>query len=275
MDPLVVLTFLIVSMVEILFPLALGYLLIKKYALSWKVYALGVLFFILVQLVHTPLVLVMQQPMTDYVGRLFPDHTMALAVYAVILGLLAGLFEELGRFIVYSRFFTRNKIDLSIRNGMLFGAGWGGVESIIIGLIILLTMFSYMYAAPLTDEQVREINVSMNGSLTSVKAAEIDKQITGLMALTPWDILPGMAERIFAVTLHITWSVMVLSALVEKRNLLLVLAILWHSATDALAVFIGQLYGVMAAEGVLFVFALAGFLYLKGQWSKANAKPAL
>jgi len=275
MDSIVALTFLIVSVVEVFFPLALGYFLIKKYNLSWKVYAIGVLFFVLVQFIHTPLVLVMQQPMTDYIGRLFPDHTIAVAVYAVILGLLAGLFEELGRFIVYGRFFIGNKVPLSINNGVLFGAGWGGVESIIIGIMMLLTMFSYIYAAPLTDEQVTQINVSMNGTLTTEKAAEIDKQITDLLALTPWDILPGMAERIFAVTLHITWSVMVLSAIVEKRNLLLVLAILWHAATDALAVFIGQIYGIMAAEGMLFVFALAGFIYLRGKWSKANAKPSL
>ena len=72
------------------------------------------------QFVHTPLVLVMQQPMTDYVGRLFPDHTMAVAVYAIILCLLAGLFEELGRFIVYGRFFIKNRVDLSVPNGMLF-----------------------------------------------------------------------------------------------------------------------------------------------------------
>ena len=275
MDPLVVLTFLLVSIVEILFPLALGYFLIKKYALNWKVYAIGVLFFVLVQLIHAPLVVVMQQPMTDYVGRIFPDHVMAVAVYAIILGLLAGLFEELGRFIVYGRFFIGNKVPLSIQNGMLFGAGWGGVESIIIGLLILLTMFSYLNAAPLTDEQVTQINVSMNGTLTSVKAAEIDKQLTDLMALTPGDILPGMAERIFAVILHITWSVMVLSAIVEKRNELLILAVLWHSATDALTFFVGQIYGVMAAEGVLFVFALAGFLYLREKCSKTNAKPSL
>jgi len=84
-----------------------------------------------------------------------------------------------------------------------------------------------------------------------------------------------MAERIFAVTLHIAWSVMVLSALVEKRNELLVLAVLWHSLVDSLAVFVGQIYGIMAAEGVLFVFALAGFIYLRSKWSKANAKPSL
>jgi uncharacterized membrane protein YhfC len=275
MDLLVVLTFLLVSLVEILLPLAFGYFLIKKYSLSWKVYATGLLFFVLVQFIHTPLVLVMQPPVTDYVGRLFPDHTMAVAVYAVILGLLAGLFEELGRFIVYGRFFMGNKVPLTIQNGVLFGAGWGGVESMIIGLLILLTLFSYMFAAPLTDEQVTQINVSMNGTLTSEKVAEIDKQITDLMALTPWDILPGMAERIFAITLHVTWSVMVLSAIVEKRNVLLLLAVLWHSSTDALAVFVGQIYGVMAAEGVLFVFALMGLLYLRGKWPKANAKPSL
>jgi uncharacterized membrane protein YhfC len=275
MDFLVVLTFLLVSFVEVFLPLALGYFLIKRYKLSWKVYATGSLFFVLVQFIHTPLVLVMQPPVTYYVGRLFPDHTMAVAVYAVILGLLAGLFEELGRFIVYGRFFMGNKVPLTIQNGVLFGAGWGGVESMIIGLLMLLTMFSYMYAAPLTDEQISQINVSMNGTLTSDKAAEIDKQITDLMALTPWDILPGAAERIFAITLHITWSVMVLSAIVEKRNVLLLLAVLWHSATDALAVFVGQIYGVMAAEGVLFVFALMGFLYLRGKWSKANTKPSL
>jgi uncharacterized membrane protein YhfC len=274
MDTLVVLSFLLVSFVEVLVPFVLGYFLIKKYQLSWKVYIVAAISFILVQLVHTPLVFVMQQPVTYYLSQAFPDKTMSMAVYAVILGLLAGIFEELGRFIIFGRFFIGNKMPLSIQNGMLFGAGWGGVESMIIGLLMLLTLFSYLFAAPLTDDQINEVNLSMNGTLTSEKVDELNSQMNVLMALTPLDILPGMAERIFAITLHITWSVMVLSAIVEKRNSLLLLAVLWHAATDALAVFINQLYGVMAAEGMLLLFALAGVLYLRGKLAAAQVKPS-
>ncbi len=263
MEPFVVLSFLLVILAEVFFPLALGFFFVKKYKLSWKVFALGFLFFVLVQLIHAPLVLLIQQPLTDYVGRLFPDHVMAVAAYAVILGLLAGLFEELGRFIVYGRFFISNKIKLDRGNAMLFGAGWGGVESILVGVLMLLTVFSYLYAAPLTDEKISQINASMNGALTQEKADAVKQANDALMALTPYDVLPGMFERIFAITLHITWSVMVLYAVVEKRNELLVLAVMWHSFADASAVFLGQIYGFWAAEGMLFVLALSGVLYLR------------
>jgi uncharacterized membrane protein YhfC len=267
MDPFVVLSFLLVVLVEVFFPLALGYLFVKRFGLSWKVFALGFLIFVLVQLIHAPLVLLVQQPLEDYAGRLFPDHVAAVAVYAVILGLLAGLFEELGRFIVYGRFFIGNKIKLSPENAMLFGAGWGGVESILVGVLMLLTLFSYLYAAPLTDEKISQLNVSMNGSLTSEKADAVNQANDALIALTPYDVLPGMAERLFAVTLHITWSVMVLYAVLEKRNGLLVLAVLWHALADASAVFLSRIYGVLAAEGMLFFLALLGILYLRRRWA--------
>lgn len=94
MDPLVVATLAVVALLEIVVPLALGYWIVKRFGISWKVFALGALFIIIVQVVHTPLVLVTQTPF--YLAVLPFGTTAALAVLAVYLGLMASSSGSVG-----------------------------------------------------------------------------------------------------------------------------------------------------------------------------------
>ena len=139
---LVVATFAVVALLEIAIPLALGYWIVRRFGVPWRVFGLGALFFIAVQIVHTPLVLVTQGPL--YRSLLPLGTTTTLAVIALYLGLLAGLFEEIGRYLVYRYYFQRRDIPLTRETGLQFGAGWGGVESIIVALLVLSSMLSYI-----------------------------------------------------------------------------------------------------------------------------------
>ena len=260
MDPLVVATFAVVALLEIIVPLALGYWIVHKLGVTWRVFGLGALFFIVVQVVHTPLVLVTQAPV--YLALLPMGTTAAVAVLAVYLGLLAGLFEEVGRYIVYRYYFQRQGIPLTRENGLQFGAGWGGVESMIVALLVLSSMVSYIV---LTGD---------GGVIPLPDDPAVQAQVEALRALTPLDILPGLAERMMTITLHIAWSLMVLAAVVYNRKALLALAVLWHAAVDAAAVYLAQTQGILVTEAVIFVFAVFGLAYIFMEWRRMGAKAA-
>ncbi|NLM28855.1 MAG: YhfC family intramembrane metalloprotease, partial [Methanomicrobiales archaeon] len=105
MDPLVVAAFAVAILLEIAIPLALGYWIVRKFGVPWRIFGLGALFFIAVQVIHAPLTIVTQGPL--YVAALPFGTTAAVALLALYLGLLAGLFEEVGRYLVYRYYFRR------------------------------------------------------------------------------------------------------------------------------------------------------------------------
>ncbi len=248
MDPLLLATFLVVIAAEIIVPLLLGYLIVKRFSLSWKIFGFGVLFFVVVQVVHTPLVLAIQQPLLGALGSVFPQKEVGLAVFSLVLGFLAGLFEEPARYAVFRWIFPREGIPLGREQGLLFGAGWGGIESIFIAGLLGLTLISYV-VAPLVGQ----------GGL--------------LPPITPVDVLPGLVERMMTIIHHLAWSLMVLASIVFGRILLLVLAIAWHTLTDAAAVYLAATAGIVPAEMALFTSTVIAVIYLAWQWRKfGNAK---
>ena len=260
MDPLVVATFAVVALFEIVVPLALGYWIVKRFGLSWRVFLLGAHFFIIVQVVHTPLVLVTQTPL--YLALLPFGTTTALAALAVYLGLMAGLFEEVGRYLVYRYLFRRQEIPLTRENGLLFGTGWGGVESMIVALLVLTSMLSY-------------IAITSDGSMLFLPDdPAVQAEIEALRALTPLDILPGLAERMMTIVLHIAWSLMVLASVVYGRKALLALAVIWHAAVDAIAVYLAPTQGILVTEAAVFVFAVIGVAYILREWRRMGVRAA-
>jgi uncharacterized membrane protein YhfC len=86
---------------------------------------------------------------------------------------------------------------------------------------------------------------------------ELAKQQVAAYWSAPWYIaLVGFVERIFAICLHVSLSVMVLYAVAYRKPIWFWLALLWHALVDAVAVYVGQQVGVLAAEGILTVFAI-------------------
>jgi hypothetical protein len=76
------------------------------------------------------------------------------------------------------------------------------------------------------------------------------------------------------ITLHIAWSLMVLATVVYGKKGLLALAILWHAAVDAAAVYLSQTQGILVTEAVVFVFAVIGLAYILWEWRRMGVRAA-
>jgi uncharacterized membrane protein YhfC len=261
MDWLVVTTFAFVIILEIAIPLGLGYWFKRKLGVSWVIFGLGAGFFVAVQIFHTPLVLLTEGPLYQFLLQTLGNVNAAIIGLALYLGLLAGLFEEIGRYLVYQYWFARRSIALSRENGLMFGTGWGGIESIFVAFLLLITMINY-------------IVVSSTPGILSLIANDTaaQQQVLALLQLTPLDILPGLFERIMTITLQIAFSLMVLASVVYRQYSLLAVAVVWHAAVDFFAVYLGQTVGILPAELSLFAFWIAGVAYILWEWRRMGAR---
>lgn len=218
----------------IILPVVLWIYFTRKFALSWKLVLAGALTFIASQVLHIPLVFGMNPFLQN----------QTLLVNAIVLGLLAGLFEETARYILF-KFILKN--TRSWKGGILVGLGHGGIEAVLLGFLAavgFITMVGY-----------RSIDLSTVPSIPA-EQLELARQQVEAYWSTPWYMaLLGFVERIFAICLHVSLSVMVLYAIIYRQPIWFWLATLWHAVVDAVAVYVVQEVGILAVEGIIAVFA--------------------
>lgn len=147
-------------------------------------------------------------------------------LFSILLGLSAGVFEELARYI-FMLFFMKQR---DWQAGFLFGAGHGGIEAIlVVGIGMVVLLFSP----------------------------------TGIVGDANY--LIGGIERFFAMLLHIGLSIIVLQGVVRKKFIYIVIAILIHGLIDALIgilpLYVPKDYALVMLEGTLAFLALAVFSY--------------
>lgn len=207
----------------------------RNFRLSWKLVLAGGLTFIASQILHIPLVAAL--------GSFFAKST--LLVNAVVLGLLAGIFEETARYILY-KFILKN--SRTWKEGILVGLGHGGTEALILG-VLTATAFATMIA-------YRSIDLSTVPSIPADQVELATQQVAAYWSTPPYLAIMGFVERIFAMCLHVGLSVMVLYAIAYKKPVWFWMALLWHALVDAVAVYMIQKVGVLAVEGIIAVFAL-------------------
>ncbi|MCX7854815.1 MAG: YhfC family intramembrane metalloprotease, partial [Anaerolineae bacterium] len=153
--------------------------------------------------------------------------------------------EEGARYLVL-RFWRKEARSWS--QGLAFGAGHGGVESILLGLGVLSGLINMLILQRLGPE-----NLGLSGELLE----QTQQQMAAYWA-TPWYLpLLGGLERVFAITMHIAWTLLVLRAVVRRNLLWLVLAVLAHALVDGLAAGLMQSgVALPVIEGVVFLLAL-------------------
>ncbi|MGG0289728.1 YhfC family glutamic-type intramembrane protease [Bacillus pacificus] len=186
-------------------------------------YMLGVLAFVVSQiLIRIPILNYVNGTSTDF--QMF--SVMQPVLFALLLSLSAGIFEEVARFIAM-RYFMKQR---DWQSAFLFGAGHGGIEALlIVGVPVISLLFSQ--------------TVIQNGD----------------------SYYFGGIERIFAMVLHVGLSFIVLQAVVQKKFRYVVYAILIHGAANAIAGII-SLYvpgksGIIISEVAIAIFALLTFSY--------------
>ena len=189
-------------------------------------------------------------------------------LYACYGGLMAGLFEETGRFLAFMT--VLGKYRGKDINALMYGAGHGGFESIV---ILGISMVSNIALALL-----------MNSGKTGPIAASLPEEVllqlknaSDTLIHTPSPLfLVGIAERVLAVTLHIALSVLVWFAVKDRnRWYLYPAAVLIHFAVDAFTVLLSGLHvPILAIEGVILVLTVLTCILASKIWASEKANHA-
>jgi uncharacterized membrane protein YhfC len=248
-------TMLVINFVGmILLPIIAGFYFTRKFKLSWKLLLAGGLTFIASQVLHVPLVLVLTSTFQSW----------GVVAYALILGVLAGLFEETARYILFKFILKKAR---TWNEGVYIGLGHGGTEAIILGVLAALAFVNML--------AYRHIDLSTVPSIPAEQLELAKQQVEAYWSTPSYLAILGFVERIFAMCLHLALSVMVMYGLVSKKQMWYWLAVLWHATVDAAAVYLGQNISMLALEGVVGVFALVSLgivIWMKPKFANSDAK---
>ncbi len=243
---LLVLTYFLNGLLMVAMPVGLGIYLTRRFRIGWRIWLIGAATFILSQIGHIPfnqgLTLLFQHGILPS-----PPTEWRLPFNAVVLGLSAGLWEELARYSAY-RWWAKDA--RTWRKGVLMGAGHGGIEALILGALVL-----YWYAQMLALRG-QDLPTLLGNRLTPAQLLALETQLNAYWS-APWTAsLLGAVERLFTIPVQITLSVIVLQAFVRGQFRWVWLAIGWHTLIDAVSVFASNKIGIYWTEAVIGLVAL-------------------
>jgi len=219
-------------------PLGLGVGLNRRAGGRWDLYGAGALTFIGSQVLHLPFNGLILNPRLEALGFGERGLTGPLVLSAVLLGLSSGVFEEGARFLVL-RFWQRSA--RSWREALMFGAGHGGTEAILVGVLALVAFFQ---ALAFRNTDLSQI---LPADQVASAAAPLEAYWTA-----PWPIaLLGAAERAFSLVAHLSLSAMVMRAFTHRNAGWLGAAIGWHALINTLAVIALSTVSPVATEGLI------------------------
>jgi uncharacterized membrane protein YhfC len=202
-------------------PLALATWPARRHRTNWAFFGVGVVAFVGSQLFRIPFNLFVENQ-----GWL-PDAAAGLVqllIFSTFLGLSAGFFEESARYIVY-RWWARDARRLG--HGMMIGAGHGGIESILLGLILALNV------ATIAGLSAGRFAAFVPADQWAIVEMQVEVMTTAPLVLA---ILPAV-ERAFALVLHLSLSLLVMQVFVRGQRRWWWLAVGWHVLVDAVVVF--------------------------------------
>lgn len=154
-------------------------------------------------------------------------------LYALYGGLAAGVFEETGRFLSMKWLKKKHNAE---NTDLIYGAGHGGIEVL---LVLGITMVQYLvFSVMINTGRTEEILAPLDAA----NRAAAEEVFYSLANEIPWLSLLAPVERVLAVVLHMSLSVLVWQAAVKPGKLWLYpVAILIHAAVDASAVILTRL----------------------------------
>jgi uncharacterized membrane protein YhfC len=240
-DNMITLLLVLNGVLMIVLPVLLGWQIAVRRGASWVYFGMGAVTFVGSQVLHIPFNwLVLQK------WDLLPSgysETADLIILALFLGFSAGVFEEVARYVTYRFWATDAR---SWGRGLMLGAGHGGIEAILLGVLVLVN----------STVLVGLSRGYFWGLIPTEQAPLVTEQLTAVGALPWYMMLLGAVERVFALCLHLACSILVLQLFVRGGVRWLVLAIVWHAAVDATAVYAIQTWGAVPTEVLIGLFAL-------------------
>ena len=175
------------------------------------------------------------------VGAMLQENIFLYGLYG---GLAAALFEETGRYIAM-RFFMKERLDKG--NALMYGAGHGGIEAI---LIVGITSVNNIATSIMINSGGIQATMAM---LDSELAETTYQQLEALWQLPAYQFYMGGVERMCAIALQICLSVLVYKAVKTGERKYFAGAFLLHFAVDFLTVVTASALSVWAVEVVLVI----------------------
>ena len=164
--------------------------------------------------------------------------TGSVILYAVYGGLMAALFEETGRYIAM-RFLVK---PMDFPNAFMYGAGHGGVEAM---LLCGVASISNIASAVMINSGTMSAQLA---SLDAKKAADTAAALSALWTTPSLTFFAGGVERLLAVVLHVSLSILVFQSIRKKAPMELVRAYLFHFVIDSLSVLLSAVASVWVVE---------------------------
>lgn len=233
----------------ILIPIGIAIYLNKKYQLKWTLFFIGagtfiVFALILEQIFHSVIY-------ASSFGTFLNDNIWMLALYG---GLAAGVFEESGRFVAFKLIIKKNPDP---KSSLMVGIGHGGIEAII---LVALTMLSNAIVSIMINTGALASYVTDTATLN-----QIYDSMQPLADINPWMMLLSLWERIYAMTFHLSMSVLVYKAIKEGKKIYFILALITHAAFDFLVVILANYINVVLTTAIMTVLTvgIAYFVYIK------------
>ncbi len=224
----------------------------KKYGASIVAFIVGcVTFFIfaliLEQLLHALVLVVLPT------GQIIQNNVWLYALYGA---LAAGIFEETGR-LVAMKFMLKSQHDDS-SNALMYGAGHGGFE--VFYLLGLTMLNNWLYSVMINSGQTELVLEQLD----SASRAQLEGIFEQLINIEPYVFLMAPVERIIAVVIHISLSVLVWTAVTKGKKWMYPLAIAFHFTVDFVAgVASGFGLNAVLIELLMLVMSVAMAFYAK------------
>lgn len=236
------------GLIMIALPLLIATWFARRFGVGWGLFGAGAVTFVASQVLHIPFNRFME---TRFMPEFDPAVDVGVfVVVALLYGLSAGIFEETGRYITF-RFWRRDARNWS--EGLMVGAGHGGIESLILGLIVVVNA-AVLYGIA---------QGAFGGLVPDTALAGVQAEVVALLEVPLYQMILGAVERAFTIVVHLSLSLMVLRAVAGGSLRWLLLAVCWHTLLNATALVVAQYGSVVWAEVGIAVFALVslGLIY--------------
>ncbi|WP_416828934.1 YhfC family intramembrane metalloprotease [Ectobacillus polymachus] len=237
------------ALIAALIPIAAFTYLNRKYSISLRPIAVGVMVFIAFSQVFEP-------ALNAYILNVNPITAVIKNNpywYALYGALAAGVFEEIGRYAGFMIFLGENR---ERKDGLAYGLGHGGIEALLVGL---MSSIQSMISANLINSGQFDAIYSKTASPEMIASVK-----NSLEALTLTNGLFGGIERIGAFLLQVALSLLVLYAINSKKLHYVGLAILLHTAFNFVAVYHKTIgLNIVIAEVFIIIMAIVSVLYIR------------
>lgn len=193
---------------------------------------------------------------TNYaVGRALVGHPWAQIIIAA---LLAGIFEETGRFVAFKLIIPNRR---NPETAISYGIGHGGFE--VMYLLGVGGLNNWLYALLINTGGFASV-VEETAAVSPEQAASLEELPAALASVTMGLTALAVLERMSAMMIHIACSILVFASIrVPDRKWLFPVAIVMHASIDVIAgcYQFGVIPSEVVTEIILFVWGLAFLLY--------------